>query len=148
MYSLFFFNLEDCDVIFILLLLGYYLSDFGQSCTNLCEGLGEEFACMKLVNMKNKVSHFFGAIDFSNFRLSANVSCTTDESSDDYAEVTDPSLRTDTGVCRGYKEINRTNCDATGGQNIRRLCKCLDKGIGLCFEIIPVVIVVLRALMK
>lgn len=108
--------------------LGYYLSDFGQSCTNLCEGLGEEFACMALVDLKNNVFEFYNAIDFSDYRKTANVSCTTDETTDYFQQPTDPSFVTDTGVCRGYKDMNRTDCGATGGQNIRRLCKCLDRG--------------------
>lgn len=83
---------------------------------------------MALVNMKNKVHPFYDAIDFSNYRLSANVSCSTHDTTDYYEDPTDPSLNTDTGVCRGYKEMNRTVCDEVGDSNIRRLCMCLDKG--------------------
>lgn len=107
--------------------IGYYLSDFDQSCSSLCEGLGEDFLCAPMYLMKNRADPFYGAIDFSDYRKSANLSCTTEENSDKFKYATDPSFDMSTGICRGYKELNLTDCEATTN-TARRLCKCLDRG--------------------
>ena len=80
------------------------------------------------MNMKNKMTPFLEAIDFSDYRKLANITCTTDPDTNDQSKSTDPSFITDTGICRGFKKMNLTDCFAPAEANTRRLCKCVDKG--------------------
>lgn len=43
----------------------------------------------------------------------------------------DPSYIVNGGVCRGYIGVksDRVDCKATPGNDIRRLCNCIDKGM-------------------
>ena len=80
---------------------------------------------------KNRLTPFLEALDFSDFRKLANVTCTSDEETETYSMITDPSFNTDTGVCRGFKSMNKTDCSTPAEDNMRRLCKCVDKGISV-----------------
>ena len=116
---------------------GFYISNVGQSCTNLCDSLddndfGYDFACIRLMHMYDEEAPFYQAISANDYKVSAGiVSCSTSDATDNYELDSDPSFVPSTNLCRGYKNLTSTliDCDAVGDASVKRLCKCVDKGI-------------------
>ena len=109
--------------------LGFYLSNVGQSCNDVCDSLGDEFSCMRLLQIYDQTEPFIEAIDAGDYRQLAGVRCSTNESTDLYEENIHPSFDVTKQQCEGYKNVTFMNCDARADSNVRRLCKCIDKGI-------------------
>jgi hypothetical protein len=104
------------------------MSNIGESCRSVCGSLGDMFSCMRLITNYDQKTPFFEAIDVNDFRQFANIDCSTGESTDFYSDLSDPSFVVSSSTCRGYKNLTLIDCDAVGGNDVQRLCKCVDKG--------------------
>ena len=110
---------------------GFYLAKVGQSCAELCSAVGDDFACIRLLNTYDRMQPFLNAIDANDYTKLANIECSSHPQTDDYQKPSDPSFEISANRCRGYKNLTLIDCHAVGGNEVRRLCKCVDKGISL-----------------
>uniref|UniRef100_A0A7M5X9R1 Fibronectin type-III domain-containing protein n=1 Tax=Clytia hemisphaerica TaxID=252671 RepID=A0A7M5X9R1_9CNID len=106
---------------------GFYLAKVGQSCADLCSEVGNDFACIRLLNTYDRIQPFFEAIDANDYTQLSNIDCTPHPQTDDYQKASDPSYEISANRCRGYKNLTLIDCHAVGGSQDRRLCKCVDK---------------------
>lgn len=89
--------------------------------------------------MYERKTPFHEAIDVNDYKQLAGITrCTTNDHTDNYERSSDPSYETATNLCRGYKNLTSTliDCDGVGGASVKRLCKCVDKGLycGVMFQ--------------
>ena len=83
---------------------------------------------MRLITNYDQKTPFFEAIEASDYRQFANIECSTDQSTDLYSDSSHPSFDVSSNTCQGYKNLTLIDCDAVGGNGVRRLCKCIDIG--------------------
>lgn len=74
---------------------------------------------------------FESARESSNYTLTVDIECEHDPATSEYSSIEHPSYDVDTKICSGFKYVpDHINCSVNGtlGENVRRLCYCIDKG--------------------
>lgn len=117
--------------LFFVFVSAFYLAEPGVDCRETCKGIDPTFICGTKINTKNNKAVFEGARVVDNYTLTVDIKCKEDASKSQYSFPEHPYYDVDTQICSGFKYVpDRINCTTndTLGQNVRRLCYCVDKG--------------------